>query len=69
MKNRQKVFDKISPKAVLSELVVAAAKAECELVVPDAEDITFLEEDRNKTLMQAKEDHTSLNTLVCMEIS
>ena len=26
------------PKAVLSELVVAAAKAECELVVPDAED-------------------------------
>ena len=29
------------PKAVLSELVVAAAKAECELVVPDAEDITL----------------------------
>ena len=34
------------PKAVLSELVVAAAKAECELVVPDAEDITFLEAEK-----------------------
>lgn len=33
-------------KAVLSELVVAAAKAECELVVPDAEDITFLEAEK-----------------------
>ena len=35
------------PKAVLSELVVAAAKAECELVVPDAEDITFLEAEKS----------------------
>ena len=34
------------PQAVLSELVVAAAKAECELVVPDAEDITFLEAEK-----------------------
>lgn len=34
------------PKAVLSELVVAAAKAECDLVVPDAEDITFLEAEK-----------------------
>ena len=34
------------PKAVLSELVVAAAKAECEIVVPDAEDITFLEAEK-----------------------
>ena len=31
------------PKAVLSELVVAAGKCSCELVVPDPEDITFLE--------------------------
>ena len=31
------------PKAVLSELVVAAGKCGCELVVPDPEDITFLE--------------------------
>ena len=31
------------PKAVLSELVVAAGKCDCELVVPDPEDITFLE--------------------------
>ena len=31
------------PKAVLSELIVAAGKCGCELVVPDPEDITFLE--------------------------
>ena len=31
------------PKAVLSELVVAAGRCGCELVVPDPEDITFLE--------------------------
>ena len=31
------------PKVVLSELVVAAGKCGCELVVPDPEDITFLE--------------------------
>jgi len=33
------------PDATLDE-VVAAAKAECELVVPDAEDITFLEAEK-----------------------
>lgn len=31
------------PKAVVSELIVAAGKADCELVVPDPDDITFLE--------------------------
>ncbi|MFR4725538.1 MAG: hypothetical protein ACLT9S_11190 [Faecalibacterium sp.] len=31
------------PEAVLSELIVAAGKCGCELVVPDPEDITFLE--------------------------
>ena len=31
------------PKSVLSELIVAAGKCGCELVVPDPEDITFLE--------------------------
>ena len=34
------------PKAVLSELVVAAGKCGCELVVPDPEDITFLEAEK-----------------------
>ena len=34
------------PKAVLSELIVAAGKADCELVVPDPEDITFLEAEK-----------------------
>ena len=34
------------PKAVLSELIVAAGKADCELVVPDADDITFLEAEK-----------------------
>ena len=34
------------PKAALSELIVAAGKADCELVVPDAENITFLEAER-----------------------
>ena len=29
------------PKAVLSELIVAAGKCDCELVVPDPEDITL----------------------------
>ena len=33
-------------KAVLSELIVAAGKADCELVVPDPEDITFLEAEK-----------------------
>lgn len=33
-------------KEVLSELIVAAAKCECELVVPDAEDISFLEAEK-----------------------
>ena len=34
------------PKAVLSELIVAAGKADCELVVPDPDDITFLEAEK-----------------------
>ena len=34
------------PKAALSELIVAAGKANCELVVPDAEDISFLEAEK-----------------------
>ena len=34
------------PKAVLSELIVAAGKCSCELVVPDPEDITFLEAEK-----------------------
>ena len=34
------------PKAVLSELIVAAGKCGCELVVPDAEDISFLEAEK-----------------------
>ena len=34
------------PKTVLSELVVAAGKADCELVVPDPEDISFLEAEK-----------------------
>ena len=34
------------PKAVLSELIVAAGKRNCELVVPDPEDITFLEAEK-----------------------
>ena len=34
------------PKAVVSELVVAAGKADCELVVPDPDDITFLEAEK-----------------------
>ena len=33
-------------KEVLSELIVAAGKADCELVVPDPEDITFLEAEK-----------------------
>ena len=33
-------------KAVLSELIVAAGKVDCELVVPDPEDITFLEAEK-----------------------
>lgn len=33
-------------KPVLSELIVAAAKCDCELVVPDAEDISFLEAEK-----------------------
>ena len=32
------------PKAALSEIIVAAGKADCELVVPEEEDITFPEE-------------------------
>ena len=31
------------PKAALSELIVAAGREDCELVVPDPDDITFLE--------------------------
>ena len=34
------------PKAVLNELIVAAGKCDCELVVPDPEDITFLEAEK-----------------------
>ena len=34
------------PKAALSELIVAAGKANCELVVPDPEDISFLEAEK-----------------------
>ena len=34
------------PKSVLSELIVAAGKCGCELVVPDPEDITFLEAEK-----------------------
>ena len=34
------------PKPVLSELIVAAGKCGCELVVPDPEDITFLEAEK-----------------------
>ena len=34
------------PKEVLSELIVAAGKCDCELVVPDPEDITFLEAEK-----------------------
>ena len=34
------------PKAVVSELIVAAGKADCELVVPDPDDITFLEAEK-----------------------
>ena len=34
------------PKAVLSELIVAAGKCNCELVVPDPGDITFLEAEK-----------------------
>ena len=37
------------PKAVLSELIVAAGKCNCELVVPDPEDITFLEAEKADT--------------------
>ncbi len=33
-------------KSVLSELIVAAGRCDCELVVPDAEDITFLEAEK-----------------------
>ena len=34
------------PKSVLGELIVAAGKCDCELVVPDPEDITFLEAEK-----------------------
>ena len=34
------------PKPALSELIVAAGKAGCELVVPDPEDITFLDAEK-----------------------
>ncbi len=34
------------PKAALSELIVAAGKANCELVVPDPENISFLEAEK-----------------------
>lgn len=34
------------PKAVLSELVVAAGKAGCELIVPDTDDIKFLDAEK-----------------------
>ena len=34
------------PKPALSELIVAAGKANCELVVPDPEDITFLDAEK-----------------------
>ncbi len=34
------------PKEVLSELIVAAGKCDCELIVPDAEDISFLEAEK-----------------------
>lgn len=34
------------PKAALSEIIVAAGKTGCELVVPDAEDISFLEAEK-----------------------
>ena len=34
------------PKAVLSELIVAAGREDCELVVPDPDDITFLEAEK-----------------------
>ena len=34
------------PKAVVSELIVAAGKADCELVVPDPDDITSLEAEK-----------------------
>ena len=34
------------PKAALSELIVAAGRCDCELVVPDPEDITFLEAEK-----------------------
>ena len=33
------------PKAALTEIIVAAGKADCELVAPDEEDITFPEEE------------------------
>ena len=33
------------PKAALTEIIVAAGKADCELVVPEEEDITFPEEE------------------------
>ena len=34
------------PKAALTEIIVAAGKTECELVVPEEDDITFPEDDR-----------------------
>lgn len=34
------------PKSALTEIIVAAGKCDCELVVPDAEDITFLEAEK-----------------------
>ena len=34
------------PKAALSELIVAAGREDCELVVPDPDDITFLEAEK-----------------------
>ena len=34
------------PKAVLGELIVAAGREDCELVVPDPDDITFLEAEK-----------------------
>ena len=34
------------PKAALTEIIVAAGKADCELVVPEEEDITFPDDDK-----------------------
>ena len=34
------------PKAALTEIIVAAGKADCELVVPEEDDITFPDEDK-----------------------